>query len=252
MKLVSTFHAKKSNNEAFHLLIIATHHDLVERDRVETLNDELSSLLLPMFQNELILFQPPKRIAFTLNLKNPDNHDQEVLHNMIRSIVGRSHLGGKLSSFIFFNLLKMKIVRPCTSVNTKKIGEEIKMSGEMVEAGLWSSFITRTHSCTSDMSVQIMSSSIPLTLSMKSFVILIMKWVVVNSKVYVHCLLVNSRMELLQKDYLFVEKNSQMRVAHVRYSIGAQILAELISHRRHKQSVYLPQEGTGRAFSPNS
>ena len=143
LKLVSTFHAKKSNNEAFHLLIIATHHDLVEMDRVETLNDELSSLLLPVFQDELILFKPPKRIAFTLNLKNPDNHDQEVLH-MIRSIVGRSHLGENFNTPSSFIVLEQNLLEFAKNEKRqilhlsecKKIGEEIKMSGEMVEAAL--------------------------------------------------------------------------------------------------------------------
>ena len=52
LKLASTLHGKKSLHEPFRLLIVATHRDCVEGDleaRVETLNRELHSLLLPAF-----------------------------------------------------------------------------------------------------------------------------------------------------------------------------------------------------------
>ena len=61
LNLASTFHAKKSCHKAdtvFCLLVVATHCDCVEGDlvaRIETLNRELKSLLLPAFEQELIL-----------------------------------------------------------------------------------------------------------------------------------------------------------------------------------------------------
>ena len=70
LKLASTLHGKKSLHEPFRLLIVATHRDCVEGDleaRVETLNRDLRSLLLPAFENELLLFEKPNKIAFVLD-----------------------------------------------------------------------------------------------------------------------------------------------------------------------------------------
>ncbi|CAI8005020.1 Probable serine/threonine-protein kinase DDB_G0271682, partial [Geodia barretti] len=77
LKLASTLHAKKSQNKAFRLIIVATHRDCVEGNvaaRVKALNHQLASLLLP-FEDQLILFQPPDKIAFVLDLKKPDRDD---------------------------------------------------------------------------------------------------------------------------------------------------------------------------------
>ena len=82
LKLTSTLHGKRSLHEPFRLLIVATHRDCVEGDleaRVETLNRELRSLLLPAFEKELLLFEKPNKIAFVLNLKNPDDRDKRAL-----------------------------------------------------------------------------------------------------------------------------------------------------------------------------
>ena len=79
LKLTSTLHGKKSLHKPFRLLIVATHRDCVEGDleaRVETLNRELRSLLLPAFEKELLLFEKPNKIAFVLDLKNPDDSDK--------------------------------------------------------------------------------------------------------------------------------------------------------------------------------
>ena len=65
LKLASTLHGKKSLHEPFRLLIVATHRDCVKGDleaRVETLNRELRSLLLPAFENELLLFENPTKL----------------------------------------------------------------------------------------------------------------------------------------------------------------------------------------------
>ena len=57
MKLVSTLYFKKSTKKAFRLLIVATHRDCVEQSqrqtKVEALNRDLQSLLLPEYQNVL-------------------------------------------------------------------------------------------------------------------------------------------------------------------------------------------------------
>ena len=90
LKLVSTLHGKKHLKEQFRILIVATHRDCVESDletRVEALNSELHSLLLPAFENELIVFEQPNKMAFVVNLKNPDDNDERAL-KLIRTQVG--------------------------------------------------------------------------------------------------------------------------------------------------------------------
>ena len=92
LKLASTLQAKKCCREAFSLLVIATHRDCVQGDlqaKVEALNSQLQSLLLPTFE---IILETPDKIAFVLNLKNPDDHDKHTL-SVIRTAVSSPDLG---------------------------------------------------------------------------------------------------------------------------------------------------------------
>ena len=114
LKLASTLHGKKSLHEPFRLLIVATHRDCVKGDleaRVETLNKELRSLLLPAFKNELRLFEKPNKIAFVLDLKNSDKRALEL----IRREVGKPCLGKTFEtpiSFFVFEQASLQRVRP--------------------------------------------------------------------------------------------------------------------------------------------
>ena len=147
LKLASTLQAKKCCREAFRLLVIATHHDCVKGDlqaRVEALNSQLQSLLLPTFEEELIIFETPDKIAYVLNLKNPDDHDKHTL-SVIRRAVSSPDLGRVFdtpSSFFVFeqdllHFAKSSAKRDIISLNEcKKVGAKLKMSGEMVEAAL--------------------------------------------------------------------------------------------------------------------
>ena len=147
LKLVSTLHARKNLNESFHLLIVATHRDCVEGDleaQVDSLNKELQSLLLPAFEDELILFEAPDKIAFVLDLKNPDDHDKNALE-LIRTEVGKPALGrifNTPSSFFVFeqdllqfaeNVAKRDIL---TLNECRQVGARLRMSDEVVEAAL--------------------------------------------------------------------------------------------------------------------
>ena len=65
LKLASTLYAKKSLNEHFCFLILATHRDCVE-DKLDTwvttlINNKLESLILSTFEDQLILFQSPDK-----------------------------------------------------------------------------------------------------------------------------------------------------------------------------------------------
>ena len=147
LKLVSTLHAKKSLNEAFCLLIVATHRDCVKDDletRVEALNSELESLLLPAFKDELIRFERRSKIAFVLNLKDPDHLDKDAL-KLIRSQIAQSGLGREIdtptSFFVFeqdlIQFAKKDAKRDILSLaECRQVGQRLKMSNEMVEAAL--------------------------------------------------------------------------------------------------------------------
>ena len=147
LKLASTLHAKKSLHETFHLLIVATHRDCVEGDleaRVETLNRELCSLLLPAFENELLLFKGPNKIAYVLDLKNPDDSDKRALE-LLQTEVGKPGLGKTFQTPISFFVFEQDLLKFAESVvrrdilsldECKKVGARLKMSQETVEAAL--------------------------------------------------------------------------------------------------------------------
>ena len=147
LKLASNLHGKKSLHEPFCLLIVATHRDCVDGDleaRVETLNRELRSLLLPAFEKELLLFEKPNKIAFVLYLKNPDDSDKRALE-LIRREVGMPGLGKTfetpISLFVFeqdlLQFAEREAKRDILSLDEcKTVGARQKMSQEMVVAAL--------------------------------------------------------------------------------------------------------------------
>ena len=147
LKLVSTLHGKKLLKEQFRILIVATHRDCVEGDletRVEALNSELCSLLLPAFENELIFFEQPNQIAFVLNLKDPDDNDERAL-KLIRAQVGEPSWGNAFETSISFFVLEQDLVkfaedevkRDILSLEEcKQVGAYLGMSDEMIVAAL--------------------------------------------------------------------------------------------------------------------
>ena len=147
LKLASTLHSKKSLDEKFRLFIIATHRDCVEHKLdtwVRTLNNELENLLLPTFEDQLILFQSPDKTAFVMNLKNPNKDDKDALA-LIRKMVGEPGLGstfGTPTSFFVFEqdlleFAKNDVKRDILSLSEcKHVGARLKMSEEMVKAAL--------------------------------------------------------------------------------------------------------------------
>ena len=148
LKLASTLHAKKSLNQAFRLLIVATHRDCLGTNletKVEALNTELSSLLIPDFKDELILFKPQNKISFVLNLKNPEDQDKRAFE-VIRRETAKPGLGRKLietpaSFFLFeqdlYKFAKNNVKRYILMLSEcKQVGAQLTMSDEMVEAAL--------------------------------------------------------------------------------------------------------------------
>ena len=146
LKLASTMKAKVPSSEPFHLLIVATHRDCVRNNleaRVEEINHDLDKLLLPAFQNELILCETPKKIAFVINLKTPGGSDQEMLEK-IRTKVSMQNLGKSIdvpSSFFMFEqdiiAYATKVKRDILSLTEcRQVGARLEMGDEVVQAAL--------------------------------------------------------------------------------------------------------------------
>ena len=129
----------------FRILVVATHRDCVEGDlaaRIEALNQQLKSILLPGCKDELIVFSA-NQIAFVLNLKDPDDVDEAVLE-LIREKVSENDLGEVVNvpgSFLVYeqDLLKYAstISRDIVSIDQcLQVGERLKMNGDVVKAAL--------------------------------------------------------------------------------------------------------------------
>ena len=146
LKLVSTLHGKKFLKEQFRILIVAIHHDCVEGDletRVEALNSELHCLLLPAFENELILYEYPSKIAFVLDLKRPNSSDKQTLE-LIRTQIRQSGVKKPIQMPMAFFVLEQDLVKFSENVakrdilsfdECKQVGAQ-QMSSEMVVAAL--------------------------------------------------------------------------------------------------------------------
>ena len=149
LKLVSTLHAKKSHNQAFRLLIVATHRDCLGtklESEVEALNTELRSLLLPEFEDELILYKAPKKLPFILKLKDPEDKDKQAFE-VIRRETTKPGLGSSFETPVSFFLFEQDLLQfaekdakryilsldECNEVAKRA---PLNMSDEMVEAAL--------------------------------------------------------------------------------------------------------------------
>ena len=148
-KLAATLQAKRFSHKEgslFHVLVVATHRDCVERDlkaRVDSLNQELRDSLLPTYEDNLIT--SANQIAFVLNLKDPDNEDDKALKLIRSKVSDKAHALGKVidipGSFFMYeqDLLKYAANKErCVLSLTEclDIGARLKMEGEVVQAAL--------------------------------------------------------------------------------------------------------------------
>ena len=101
-------------------------------------------LLLPAFENEFLLFEKPNKIAFVLDLKNPDDSDKRALE-LIRREVGKPGLGKTIDSPTTFFVFEQDLLQFAESVakhdilsldECKTVGARLKMSQEKVAAVL--------------------------------------------------------------------------------------------------------------------
>ena len=146
LKLVSTLKYKRSTRKVFHMLVVATHRDCVKGDlaaRIDALNRTLCSLLLPACKEELILYAAPDKVAFVLNLKNPDDDDNGALE-LIRQKFSDSNLGVVSNVPSSFLMYEQDLLKFAVSINHDilsldqclQVGEKLKMDKDMVMAAL--------------------------------------------------------------------------------------------------------------------
>ena len=100
-------------------------------------------LLLPAFENELLLFEKPNKIAFVLDLKNPDDSDKRALE-LLRREMGKPGLGRTIDSPTSFFVFEQDLLqfaegaakRDILGLECKMVGARLRMSQEKVVAAL--------------------------------------------------------------------------------------------------------------------
>ena len=128
------------------MLVVATHRECMEGNLVawiDALNKELHMLLLPACKDELILYEAPDKVAFVLNLKDPDDKDIKALE-LIREKVSESNLGRVINvpgSFLIYeqDLLKFaeRMHRDILSLEEcLEVCNGLKLNAEVVKAAL--------------------------------------------------------------------------------------------------------------------
>ena len=149
-KLASTLQAKRfsqKEGQSFRLLVVATHRDCVPEGelqaKVKVFDQGLKDILLPSNNKELIRFSA-NQIPFVLNLKDPDNDDEDMLE-LIRSEISKNKVGEIIKtpgSFLVFEQVliefaNLKVKRDVLSLSEcVEIGTSLKMTPDEVEAAL--------------------------------------------------------------------------------------------------------------------
>ena len=149
-QLISTMQAKRGKKVSVQrskLLVVATHKDCIDKEKLakvmDDLNKELKNILLPMAEKELIMYG--KEIAYAINLKNPDQDDEKMLDS-IRQIISEAGLGVEIETPLSLFMFEQDIIkfaeeqdRHVMVVSFREcliVGERLKMTSEVVQAAL--------------------------------------------------------------------------------------------------------------------
>ena len=151
-QLISTMQAKRGKKVSVQrskLLVVATHKDCIDKEKLvkvmNDLNKELKSILLPMMENELIMYGKEGEIACAINLKNPDQDDEKILDS-IRLIIPEVGLGVEIETPLSLFMFEQDIIkfaeeqgRHIMVVSFREclmVGKRLKMTSEVVQAAL--------------------------------------------------------------------------------------------------------------------
>ena len=151
-QLISTMQAKRGKKVSVHrskLLVVATHKDCIDKQKLakvmNDLNKELKSILLPMMENELIMYGKEGEIACAINLKNPDQDDEKILDS-IRLIIPKVGLGVEIETPLSLFMFEQDIIkfaeeqgRHVMVVSFREcimVGGRLQMTSEVVQAAL--------------------------------------------------------------------------------------------------------------------
>ena len=134
LQAVYTMHAKRSicrRRQRSKIILVGTHRDRLwfQSRAIAAVNQELKSILLPMFEEELMVYRSHDEILFPVNSLMPNREDERVFDEIRKSISG-SGLGEEIDIPPSFFLFEQDMI-----MYTKKQGREMVSFDECVEVG---------------------------------------------------------------------------------------------------------------------
>ena len=140
LQLIRTMQAKRSKNEGSQLLkimVIGTHRDCVwwQSRAIAAINRELKSILIPAFQNELILYRSLDEILFPVNAYKPNGDDKATFDEIRRKITEASS-GEEIDVPPSFFMLEQDIIAHATQKGREMVSlDECLEMGSLLEMG---------------------------------------------------------------------------------------------------------------------
>jgi len=133
--------------------VIGTHRDCVQKKgklhvTLAAMNEEVKRTFLPKLEDELIVYRTRDEIIFPLNLKEPDEHDNEVL-KLIQMKISNANIGEKANIPVSFSMFEHEAIKCVEQQNGKdkqamvlsldqciQVGKKLNMDSEVVQAAL--------------------------------------------------------------------------------------------------------------------
>ena len=136
LQAARTMQAKRSTRrggQRSKIIVVGTHRDKVwwfkRSDVIAAVNRELKSILLPMFEEELMVYRSHDEILFPVNSLTPNREDERVLEEIRQSISG-SGVGEEIDIPPSFFMFEQDTIR-----YAKQQGREMVSFDECVEIG---------------------------------------------------------------------------------------------------------------------
>ena len=140
LQLIRTMQAKRSMNEEsqqLKIMVIGTHRDCVwwQSRAIAAINRELKSILIPAFQNELILYRSLDEILFPVNSYKP-NRDDKVIFEEIRRKITEASSGEEIDIPPSFFMLEQDIIAHAMQKGREMVSlDECLEMGSLLEMG---------------------------------------------------------------------------------------------------------------------
>ena len=148
LQAARTMQAKRSTHrggQRSKIIVVGTHRDKLwfQSWAIAAMNRELKSILLPMFEEELMVYRSHDEILFPVNSLTPNREDERVLEEIRQSISG-SRVGEEIDISPSFFMFKQDTIRYAKQQGREMvsfdecmvIGLQLKMGREMVRGAL--------------------------------------------------------------------------------------------------------------------